>query len=209
MLLAYKRAHIREKFHKGVIRLPRHRHASPCVCEWQLAAASLSWCSKPLSSLLAWDFQRERDRHRSLPRSVVGSSFAILRQSVCDLIPRRSTIDVSVKLRPNSGIIIKGSHANRYLQAVRPVAAKQARAAVQTESFHRAFAFSINFNQLFTSQQAKLFLSHAGLSTNRRSGMFAAPIAMTMTGADKGSIDFKTNPAAKTTASDNFLHSKP
>jgi hypothetical protein len=32
---------------------------------------------------------------------------------------------------------------------------------------------------------------------------------MTMTGADKGRIDFKTNLAAKTTASDKFLHPKP
>jgi hypothetical protein len=30
-----------------------------------------------------------------------------------------------------------------------------------------------------------------------------------MTGADKRRIDFKTKPAAKTTASDKFLHSKP
>ena len=149
------------------------------------------------------------DCRTSLPRSVVGSTFAILRQSVCDLIPRRSTIDVSVKLRPNSGIIIKGSHANRYLRTLRPVAAKQARTAVHTESFHGAFAFSIDFNQLLTLQQAKLFLSHARLGTNGRSRMFAAPIAMTMTGADKGRIDFKPNPAAKTTASDKFLHSKP
>ena len=72
-----------------------------------------------------------------------------------------------------------------------------------------AFAFSIHFKQLFTLQQAKLFLSHARLRTNGRSRMFAATIAMTMTGADKRRIDFKTNPAAKTTASDKFLHSKP
>jgi hypothetical protein len=110
-----------------------------------------------------------------------------------------------MKLRPNSGIIIEGSHANRYLRTLRPVAAKQARAAVHTESFHGAFAFSINFNQLFALQQAKLFFSHARLGTNGRSRMFAATIAMTMTGADKGRIDFETNPSAKTTASDNFL----
>ena len=128
---------------------------------------------------------------------------------VCDLIPRSSTIHVSVKLRPNSGIIIESSHANRYLRALRPVAAKQARAAVHTESFHGAFAFSIHFKQLFTLQQAKLFPSHARLRTNGRSRMFAATIAMTMTGADERRIDFKTNPAAKTTASDKFLHSKP
>ena len=141
--------------------------------------------------------------------SVVGSTFAILRQVVCDLIPRGSTIHVSVELRPNAGIIIEGAHANRYLRAVRPVAAKQARTAVHTESFHRAFAFPINSNQLFTLQQAKLFLSHARLRTNGRARMFATTIAMTMTGADKRRIDFKPNPAAKTTASDNFHHSKP
>ncbi len=105
--------------------------------------------------------------------------------------------------------MIEGSHANRYLRALRPVAAKQARAAVHTESFHRAFAFSVNLNQLFTLQQAKLFLSHARLGTKRRPRMFPATIAMTMTGTEKRRIDFKPNPAAKTTASNNFLHSKP
>jgi hypothetical protein len=114
-----------------------------------------------------------------------------------------------VKLRPNSGIIIEGSHANRYLRTLRPVAAKQARAAVHTESFHGAFAFSINFNQLFTLQQAKLFLSHARLRADGRSRMFAATTAMTMTGADERRIDFKPNPAAKTTPSDKVLHSEP
>jgi hypothetical protein len=113
-----------------------------------------------------------------------------------------------VKLRPDSGIIIESAHPNGYLRTVRPFAAKQARAAVHAESFHRAFAFSINFDQLFALQQAKLFLSYARLGTNGRSRMFPATIAMTMTGADEGRIDFKPNPAAKTTASDNFLHSK-
>jgi hypothetical protein len=71
------------------------------------------------------------------------------------------------------------------------------------------FTFSINFNQLFTFQEAKLFLAHARLRTNGGGRMFVATIAMTMTGANKRRIDFKTNPSAKTTASDNFLHSKP
>jgi hypothetical protein len=111
-----------------------------------------------------------------------------------------------VKLRPDSGIIVEGAHSNRYLGTVRPLAAKQARATVHTERFHRAFAFSVNFNQLFTSQQAKLFSLHASLGTNGGARMFAATIAMTMTGADKGRIDFKPNPAAKTTAANNVLH---
>jgi len=51
--------------------------------------------------------------------------------------------------------------------------------------------------------------ARARLGTNGRARMFAATIAMTMTGADKERIHFKTNPAAKTTASDKFLHSKP
>jgi hypothetical protein len=114
-----------------------------------------------------------------------------------------------MKLRPNPGIIIERSHSNGYLWTLRPVAAKQARAALRTERFHRAFALSVNFNQLFALQQTKLFLSHARLGANRRSRMFAATIAMTMTGPDKGRIDFKTNPAAKATASDDLLHSKP
>ena len=55
---------------------------------------------------------------RPLPRSIVGSSFAILRQLVRNLIPWSTIIHVSVKLRPNSGIIIEGSHANRYLRTI-------------------------------------------------------------------------------------------
>jgi hypothetical protein len=58
-------------------------------------------------------------------------------------------------------------------------------------------------------QQAKLFLSHPRLRTNGRARMFAATIAMTMTGANKRRLDFKPDRAAKTTASDSFLHSKP
>ncbi len=113
-----------------------------------------------------------------------------------------------MKLRPDSGIIIKRAHTNRYLWTVRPFTAKQARAAVRTERFHRAFAFPVDFNQLFTLQQAELFLSYPRLGTNGRAGMFAATIAMTMTGSDKGRLDLEPDPAAKTTASDNFVHSK-
>src|SRR5215510_1337925 len=177
MLRAYKRARIREKTHKAVIQLPRRRDASPYVCEWHLDAVWPSSCSKSLSSLRAQDFQREPDRHRSLPRSVVGSTFAVLRQFVCDLIPRSSRIHATVKVRPNSGIVIEGSHANRYLWTLWPVAAEQARTAFHTESFHRAFAFPITLINFCPCSRGNCSLQHARLGTNGGARMFVVTLA--------------------------------
>jgi hypothetical protein len=49
-------------------------------------------------------------------------SFRILWKFIADRIPRRAIGDESMKLRPNSGIIIERAHSNRYLRAVRPIA---------------------------------------------------------------------------------------
>ena len=51
-------------------------------------------------------------------------SFRILWKIIGDRIPRRAIGDERMKLRPNSGINIERTHANRYLRAVRPIAAE-------------------------------------------------------------------------------------
>jgi len=51
-------------------------------------------------------------------------SFRILWKIIGDCVPRRAISDESMKLRPNSWIIIERAHSNRYLRAVRPIAAK-------------------------------------------------------------------------------------
>ena len=52
------------------------------------------------------------------------SSFRILWKIIGDRIPRSAIGDESMKLRPDSGIIIERAHPNRYLRAVRPIAAE-------------------------------------------------------------------------------------
>ena len=51
-------------------------------------------------------------------------SFRKLWKIIGDRIPRRAIGDESMKLRPNSGINIERAHPNRYLRAVRPIAAE-------------------------------------------------------------------------------------
>ena len=51
-------------------------------------------------------------------------SFRILWKIIGDRIPRRAIGDERMKLRPNSGINIERPHPNRYLRAVRPIAAE-------------------------------------------------------------------------------------
>ncbi len=51
-------------------------------------------------------------------------SFRIPWKIIGDRIPRGAIGDESMKLRPNSGIIVERTHSNRYLRAVRPIAAK-------------------------------------------------------------------------------------
>src|SRR5205823_1612471 len=108
--------------------------------------------------------------------------FRILRKVIGDRVPRRAIIDKSMKLRPNSWIIIEGAHANRYLWPIRPIASKQARAAVDTERLYGALALSVDPDQLLALQQAKLFPQHTCLRAYSSPGMLAAAIAMTMAG---------------------------
>jgi hypothetical protein len=44
--------------------------------------------------------------------------FRILRKVIGDRVPWRAIIDKSMKLRPNSWIIIERAHANRHLRSV-------------------------------------------------------------------------------------------
>ncbi len=78
--------------------------------------------------------------------------FRILRKVIGDRVPWCAIIDKSMKLRPNSRIIIELAHANRHLCSIRPFAAEQARATIYTERFYRALALSINLDQLFALQ---------------------------------------------------------
>ena len=57
-------------------------------------------------------------------RFSLSPSFRILRKIIGDRIPRRAISDESMKLRSNSGINIERAHPNRYLRAVRPIAAE-------------------------------------------------------------------------------------
>ncbi len=75
--------------------------------------------------------------------------FRILRKIIGDRVPWRAITDKSMKLRPNSWIIIERAHANRYLRAVRPITAEQTGAAVDTERLYGAIAFSVDPDQLF------------------------------------------------------------
>jgi len=72
--------------------------------------------------------------------------FRILRKVIGDRVPWRAIIDKSVKLRPNSWIIIERPHANRHLRSVRPITAEQTGAAVNTERLYRALALSVNLD---------------------------------------------------------------
>ena len=51
-------------------------------------------------------------------------SFRILWKIIGDRVPRRTIGDERMELRPNSGINIERADSNRYLRAVRPIAAK-------------------------------------------------------------------------------------
>ena len=157
-------------------------------------------------------------RYRRLIRFICGNilfglrrlsaPFGILRKIVGDCVPRSAAVDKGVKLRPNLGVIVESSHANRYLVAVRPVAAKQAGTAVHTECFHSAFAFSINFNQLFALEETELFLQHPRLRAHGRPRMFAAAVAMTVIGLEERRIDFKTHATTQAAATDGLSHGK-
>ncbi len=108
--------------------------------------------------------------------------------------------DKSMKLRPNSWIIIERAHANRHLWPVRPITAEQTGTAVHTERLYGALALSVNLDQLFALQQAELFPQHPCLGAYSRPGMLATAIAMTMAGLKERRIHFKAHAAAQTTA---------
>jgi hypothetical protein len=114
-----------------------------------------------------------------------------------------------MKLRPNSWIIVERAHANRYLRAVRPITAEQTGAAVDTKRLYGALALSVNLDQLFALQQAKLFLSHTCLRAYSGPGMLATAIAMTMAGLKERRIHLKAHAAAQTTAANGPVHSPP
>jgi hypothetical protein len=135
--------------------------------------------------------------------------FTILRKVIGDRVPGRAIIDKSMKLRPNSWIIIERAHANRHLWPVRPITAEQTGAAVDTERLYGALALSVNPDQLFALQQAELFPSHTCLRAYSGPGMLAAAIAMTMAGLKERRIHFKAHAAAQTTAADGPVHSPP
>ncbi len=61
--------------------------------------------------------------------------FAVLGKIVRDRVPRRARIDVSVKLRPDPGIIVERPHADGHLRTIRPFAAKQTGAARAQKAF--------------------------------------------------------------------------
>ena len=71
-------------------------------------------------------------------------SCGILRQVIGDLIPRRTIIYERVILRADARIIVERSHPDGDLIALRPIATKQARAAIDTKCFYCALSFSVN-----------------------------------------------------------------
>jgi hypothetical protein len=135
--------------------------------------------------------------------------FRILRKVIGDRVPRRAMTDKSMKLRPNSWIIVERPHANRHLRSVRPITAEQTGAAVDTKRLYRALALSVNPDQLFALQQAELFPSHTCLRAYSGPGMLAAATAMTMAGLKERRIRFKAHAAAQTTAANGPVHSRP
>ena len=135
--------------------------------------------------------------------------FTILRKVIGDRVPRCAITDKSMKLRPNSRIIIERAHTNRYLRAVRPITAEQTGAAVGTERLYGALALSVDSDQLLALQQAELFLRHTCLRAYSGPGMLATAIAMTMAGLKERRIHLKAHAAAQTTAANKLVHSPP
>jgi hypothetical protein len=97
-----------------------------------------------------------------------------------------------MKLWPNAGVVVEGSHPNRHLKTVWPIAAEKAGTAVYTERFHSAFAPSVNLDQFFALEETELFLQDPRLRAHGRSRMLAAAVAMTMSRLQKRRVDFKT-----------------
>ena len=113
-----------------------------------------------------------------------------------------------MKLRPNTGIVVERSHANRHLRTVWPISAEEAGTAVYTKHFYGAFAFSVNLDQFFALEEAELFLQYPRLRAHGRPRMLAAAIAMAVTRLQKRRVDFKAYAATQTAATDWFFHAK-
>ena len=109
-------------------------------------------------------------------------------------------------LRANPRVVIESSNANGNFIALRPIAAKQARAAGDTKCFYCALSFAVNANQIFTAQQTELLLLHARLRAHRGPGMFSAALAVTMSRANEGRRNLEAHSAAQATSSNSFSH---
>jgi hypothetical protein len=90
--------------------------------------------------------------------------------------------------------------------AIRPVTAKQAGSTSNTESLYRAFALSVNLDQLFALQETELFPPPTCLSTYGGSRMLSTAIAMTVIGLKEGRIYFKAHAATEATAANGIVH---
>ena len=145
---------------------------------------------------------------RQSQQSRLISLFGILRKIICDRVPRSAAIDKGMKLWPNCGLVVERSHPYRHLSTRWPIASEEAGAAVDTERFHSAFAFSVNLDQFFALEEAELFLQYPRLRANGRSRMFAAAVAMTVTRLQKRRVDFKTHAATQAAATDRLFHVK-
>ena len=106
----------------------------------------------------------------------------VLRQVVRDYIPGRAIVNESVKLWPDTRIVIEGAHSDRYLGAIRPIAPKHARAADSAKSFHGSFPFAVDANEVVARKEFKLFAPNTGLRANGGSGMFPTTFAVAMAG---------------------------
>jgi hypothetical protein len=113
-----------------------------------------------------------------------------------------------MKLWPNAGVVVERSHANRHLRTVWPISAEEAGTAVYTKRFHRAFAFSVNLDQVFALEEAELLLKCPRLRAHGRPRMLAAAVAMAVTRLQKRRIDFKTHATTQAAATDRFFHTK-
>lgn len=133
----------------------------------------------------------------------------MLGETIRDLVPRGARTNVSVKLRPDSRIIIERAHANGDLFALRPVAAEKAGTARLAKCLHRSLPFAVNPDELGALEQLKLLLLHPRLGADSGAGMLPATIAMTMARSQKRREDLEPHSATETTAGDRFRHLFP
>jgi hypothetical protein len=111
-----------------------------------------------------------------------------------------------VKHRPNSGIIVETSHANRNLITFGQSPPNKLEPQFTQNAFTAPFAVTIYFDQLSTLQQPKLLFPNARLSADSCARMFTAAIAVAVTRPDQRRIHLEAHAAAQTTAPDHFRH---